>query len=72
MELKSFFSKIFVRNPIFDSEKNSNRFGIRTLESTIKVQKISIFLKRVIYEEVNSIISTFLLWENGAIGSQKN
>jgi hypothetical protein len=36
-------------------KKNSHRFGIRTLELTIKVQRISIFIKRVIYEEVNSM-----------------
>ncbi len=39
------------------SEKNnSNRFGIRTLELTIKVKEISISAKRVIYEEVHSTI----------------
>jgi hypothetical protein len=37
-------------------KKNSNRFGIRKLELTIKVQKISIFVKRVIYEVVHSKI----------------
>jgi hypothetical protein len=38
------------------SEKNnSNRFGIRTLELTIKVQKISIVVKMVINEVVHSI-----------------
>ena len=35
-------------------EKKSKIFGIRKLEITIKVQKISIFIKRVIYEEVHS------------------
>jgi hypothetical protein len=37
-----------LQNRIQVSEKyDSNRFGIRTLELTIKVQKISIFVKRV-------------------------
>ena len=34
-------------------KKNYNIFGIRTLELTIKVKKISIFIKRVIYKEVH-------------------
>jgi len=39
------------------SEKNnSNRFGIRTLELTIKVKKILIFVKRAIYDVVHSIL----------------
>jgi hypothetical protein len=41
-------------------KKNSNRFGMRTLDLTIKVKKISIFIKRVIYEEVNSNEKSFI------------
>ena len=47
--------------PIFFKIKdNSNRFGIRALELTIKVQDTSIFIKRIIYEEVQSILSRYL------------
>jgi hypothetical protein len=35
-------------------KNNSNSFGTRTLELTLKVKKILIFLKRVIYDVVHS------------------
>jgi hypothetical protein len=49
-------TKLNFKNQIQMSEKNnSNIFGIRTLELTIKVKKISYFVKRVINEAVHSI-----------------
>ena len=43
-------------DPVVRKKNNSNRFGIRTLELTIKVKNISIFVKRVIYDVVHSTI----------------
>ena len=49
---KIYFQKSFFLTGL--QKNNSNRFGIRTLELTIKVKKTSIFVKMVIYEDVHS------------------
>jgi hypothetical protein len=45
-------SDLVVRKEILE---NSNRFGTTTIELTLKIQKTSIFVESVIYEDVHSI-----------------